>query len=122
MSKELKNMYYYNLSWSGENVGGCMGRFATKEEAQEALKREKENYPYGKYKITKESVADLIAHEREMAVIEERNKIHNEIYKTLSAHFQTELNEAIKKEKKRLQKEMRNIVKNWFEMNPDGNE
>ena len=45
-----------------------------------------------------------------------------ELEKFYYKKYQTELEQAIKREKKRLQKEMRNIVKNWFEINPDGND
>ena len=126
MNSNLKKIKYYTLSWSADGFGGLIGRYATKKEAQEALTQQRKNdhargqYSY-EYSITEQSVLDLINHECEMAAIEERNKMRLELDQFYYKKYQTELEQAIKKEKKRLQKEMKNIVKNWFEINPDGN-
>ena len=126
MNNNLKKIKYYTLSWSADGFGGLIGRYATKKEAQEALQQhKKEDHARGQYSyeysITEQSVLDLINHECKMAAIAERNRIYEKIHQELSQKYQTELEQAIKKEKKRLQKEMKNIVKNWFETNPDGN-
>lgn len=126
MNSNLKKVKYYVLSWSTDGFGGLIGRYATKKEAQEALQQhKKEDYARGQYSleysITEQNVLDLINHECEMAAIEERNNMYNEIHHKLSQKYQTEFEKAIEKEKKRLHKEMRKILKNWFEIEPDGN-
>lgn len=124
MNSNLKELKYYNLSWSDSRAqwGGFIGRYATKQQAQTELKKRKKENPYYDYEITEQSVLDLINHEREMAAIEEHNRMYEKIYNELYKKYQTELEQAIKKEKKRLQKEMKKIVKNWFETTADGGE
>lgn len=127
MNSNLKKIKYYVLSWSADGFGGLIGRYATKKEAQEALQQhKKDDHARGQYSleysITEQNVLDLINHEREMAAMEEHNRMYEKIYNELYKKYQTELEQAIKKEKKKLQKEMKNIVKNWFEVNPDGND
>ena len=127
MNSNLKKIKYYTLSWSADGFGGLIGRYATKKEAQEALQqKKKEDHARGQYSleysITEQSILDLINHEREMAAIDEHNRTYEKIYHELYKKYQTELEQAVQREKKRLQKEMRKIVKNWFDTTPDGND
>lgn len=126
MNSNLKNLKYYEASWisKADGWGETIGRYATKKEAERAIKEYKNTDGYWRYDFVIEelNVYDLIQTEKEIATRREYNRLHTEIYNELFKMFQTELSEAIKKERKRLQKEMKNIVKNWFEINPDGKE
>ena len=122
--EHLKELKYYNLSWSDSSAqwGGLIGRYATKQQAQTELKKCKKENPSYDYEIKEISIVELIEHEKEFAILTAKNEMRLELEKFYYKKYQTELEQAIKKEKKRLQKEMRNIIKNWFEINPDGND
>jgi hypothetical protein len=121
--EHLKELKYYNLSWSDSSAhwGGLIGRYATKQQAQTELRKCKKENPSYDYEIKEISIVELIEHEKEKAVLDSKIEMRLELEKFYYKKYQTELEQAIKREKKRLQKEMRNIVKNWFEINPDGN-
>lgn len=123
--EHLKELKYYEASWISEadGWGETIGRYATKKEAERAIKEYKNTGGYWRYDYTiKElNVYDLIQTEKEFAILTAKNEMRLELEKFYYKKYQTELEQAIKREKKRLQKEMRNIIKNWFEINPDGN-
>lgn len=121
--EHLKELKYYVLSWSDSNAhwGGLIGRYATKQQAQTELKKRKKESPSYDYEIKEISIVELIEHEKEIAVLSAKNEMRLELEKFYYKKYQTELEQAVQREKKRLQKEMRKILKNWFDTEPDGN-
>ena len=119
MKKELenlKNLKCYDVYWSSDGYPGrLIGYYATKEDAQEGLRKFKETdgRDFYDYHIEEVSVFDLIQTECEIAVIESGLSISQELREKYEKEYQTEYEKEVAKEKKRLQKELRKFLKEW---------
>lgn len=127
MKKELENLKdlkCYEAYWTSDGWPGLIGHYATREAAQEGLRKFKDSSDgrdFYEYHIKEESVLDLIQTECEIAVIESRLAISQELRAKYEKEYQTEYQEKIAEEKSRLQKEMRKLLKEWCDIDQTEN-
>ena len=118
----LKNMKVYRASARVDGWPLFVEHYATKAEAQKALKEKRKADGRVTFvgEVEEINIYEIIQTERKYASNETSHKIYVELKQELEEKYETEYQKEIAKEKKRLQKEMRKLLKDWFEVDPDG--
>lgn len=118
---DLKNLesikcyevHYYNVMYDGTPAGFVEEIYPTKEEAEQFIAQQTEARQY-KYRIVEKSIVELIEAEVKRAKLHTEVEVREKCAQRYDNYYNELYEKNLAKEKEKLQKEMKEILINWF--------